>query len=131
MDDFAAALQMPDLAVGPHDPLIDAEPLTGLEGSGDLVPDTRPILLLDARDEVIESAAKFAVLEAVDLVELPRPGDPVGWNVPHPAAEIGDALRFQHMQALLPDFRLRGFALIDFTLQRTVCRCELGGALLY
>src|SRR5262245_13450760 len=86
MNDLAAALQMTDLAVGPHDPLIDAESFAGLEGPADLVLYPRAVVLVDARDKVIEGAAKFAVLEAVDLIELSRPDDRVGRNVPHPAA---------------------------------------------
>ncbi len=111
-------LDMADLAVRANDPPVAAEPLAGPDRELHLLAHPLAVVRMDALEIAVERAGQFlARLHAENLVELVRPDDLAGFEVAHPAAEIGQALRLDQVSALLIEHVLGVLAAIDLVLR--------------
>ena len=123
------SLHVADLAVRPHDPALAAEALARLDRGLHLHTHLLAVVRMDALEIAIERAGQLlARLHAENLVELLRPDDLAGFEVAHPAAEIGEALRLHQMPGLLVEHALDPLAAIDLVVQGEVRTGEVGGA---
>ena len=105
-DRTALREQDPLLAVRPHDPLVEHERLAGLDAALDRRPDAIALLGTDPGDEILGGAAELTGLEAVDPMQLVRPGDPLGGQGPLPDSEADDPLGLGHLIAVLAQLLL-------------------------
>ena len=95
---FADALQMTHAAVGPHDALFMAEVgAAAFQRRADAFLHALAVVRMQEADEVLDLARRRLPCDAIDVHQLVRPGDLVVADVPRPAAEIGEALRFGEM----------------------------------
>ena len=129
-DRLAAAKQVPDLAVGTDDALLDAEVAAGAERPLYRAPDAVPVVGVDAREESLEGAGEGVRPHAENVEQQIRPGHAVLGHVPHPAPEIGQALGLEEVDALLAQLDLDALMLRERGLESHVGRDQRGRALL-
>ena len=79
-----------------------AEVTAALHGGGHLALHALAIVRVDAREEPLQRDLARSRRQPVDAVQLVRPGDHAGGQVPFPAADVGDLLRGVEL-ALEPD----------------------------
>ena len=96
-DHLARAVQMAHAAVGPDDALLVAEGFARLQRLADARTHLRAVVGVNEVHELVERAAEALGRHAVDLVQLVGPGDAVARDIPRPAAEIAEPLRFHEM----------------------------------
>ncbi len=93
-DDLPDAVQMTDEPVAANDPLFVTEVDPCFQGVGQARLHMGAIIRMDEAQEVGEGTAKLTAREPIDSVKLVRPADAIFRDVPRPASEIGQPLRF-------------------------------------
>ena len=116
-DHFAGASQDADFTIRTDDALVEPERAAGLQYAGNCAADPLAVVGMDAFEVVLEGAAKLARPHAVDVVDLLGPTDLAAADVPRPAAEVGEALRLQQVDALLFQLGLDVAPFLDLGLQ--------------
>jgi hypothetical protein len=79
--------------VAPDDAVLEAEVGALLDGVAELPVDAPSVVGVDVAQEAVVARREPARFEPVDAVELVRPGDLVGGNVPFPAPDVRRPLR--------------------------------------
>jgi hypothetical protein len=94
------------------------ESAPGLERIHDFALGPLPVVRMHAGEEIVERASEVARLYPVDFAKLLRPRQLPLQDVPRPASDVGEALRFGQMDPLLSVVRLDRTAFLDLPLQR-------------
>src|SRR5262249_34968401 len=92
-DGLADRVELAPRAVGPHDALRPLEPAAALDREPHLLLHPLTVVGMEAGEEQLERDLARARLEAVDAVELIRPGHARLPQPPLPAPDVGDLLR--------------------------------------
>ena len=85
-------IELADASVRAHDPFEPLKAAAPLDRLTDPAPNVGAIIRVKARKEEIERDGARSRLEPVDAVELVGPLDGAGFDVPFPAADLGDPL---------------------------------------
>ena len=128
LDDFDGVLQIPDLAIRPHDPPLAAEALPGLDRARELLARAIAVVRMNELEKRVERAAVLAGLPSVDVAELVRPDGLVVLDVSHPTPQLGEPLRLLKMDTLFDQLGLGVLATIDLLPQGEVGGRERCGA---
>ena len=96
--DLAAAVQDADDAVGPDDAVLEGERRVIFERPVQRAVDRVPVLRVDVAQQSLVARGKSTGGQAVDAIQLIGPGDLVGRDVPLPAADVRDVLRFSEQR---------------------------------
>src|SRR5206468_2967391 len=92
--DLAAAVMPAHFTISTHDPMVEGERLVVLGRPLHARADSLPILGVHALEKRFQRR-RAAAIEAVHPVELVRPHYLVARQVPFPAADVRDLLRFR------------------------------------
>src|SRR5262249_12722323 len=121
LEHLDAGLDIPDLAIRPHDAPLGAKTLARCDRARDLVANPLAVVRMDTLQVALKGASKLlAWLDSKYLVQLLRPGDLVLLEIADPAAEIGEALRVLQERTLLSKLAFDAPAVLHLALQGSI-----------
>ena len=99
---------MTDEPVAANDPFFVTEVTPCFQGMGQACLHMGAVIWMDEIQEIGKGAAKFTALEPIDSVKLVRPCEAIFRDVPRPASEIGETLRFGELDIGIGELSVGG-----------------------